>query len=129
MRYINKDDYAPLLETKVPFYVEGASNVFLETIKRGLDDDFNSHENSAYVSVVLRLYEAFGGHAQAKLKIGGHIPFRKVTLTNLLEDESEELDVHKDGSESFVKFKFHGFEVKTVKILVGRASSGAESEG
>ncbi|OCH89390.1 glycoside hydrolase family 38 protein [Obba rivulosa] len=130
LRYVGEDDHAPLLETKTPFSVEGASNVFLETVKRGLDDDFDSHENSAYVSVVLRLYEAFGGHAQAKLNIGGHIPFRKVLLTNLLEDEIEELDVHKDESSSFVKLKLHGFEVKTVKIIVGRAfSSDAESEG
>lgn len=102
----------------------------LETIKRGLDDDFESHENNAYVSVVLRLYEAFGGHAQAKLRIGGHIPFEKVVLTNLLEDETEELEVHEDGSTSFVNLKFHGFEVKTVKILIGRAiSPDAQSEG
>ena len=41
-----------------PFSVSGAHNVFLETIKRGEDDDFKNGTNT---TIVLRLYEAFGG--------------------------------------------------------------------
>lgn len=46
--------------------VENAPNVILETIKRGDDD---KHSKDAEKSVVLRLYEAYGGHAHAKIRM------------------------------------------------------------
>lgn len=63
VRLLEDTSSAPLLKAKPPFIIEGARNVFLETVKRGLDDDFKSHEAP---SVVLRLYEAFGGHGDRK---------------------------------------------------------------
>ena len=49
------------------FSVENAPNVILETIKRGDDDDHS--KKAKETSVVLRLYEAYGGHAQARLRM------------------------------------------------------------
>lgn len=111
-----------------PFIVEGAQNVFLETVKRGEEDSFDSpvdyeSESSLNTTVVLRLYEAFGGHAQAQLKISNHLPVVKAFVTNLLEDEQDELNITRtslyDDGNSVVKLTFRGFEVKTVKLVLG----------
>jgi alpha-mannosidase len=53
---------------KALFSVAGAPNVILETVKRGDDDDFNLNSKGGQ-TVVLRLYEAFGGHARASLNV------------------------------------------------------------
>jgi alpha-mannosidase len=70
-----------------PFFIEGARNVFLETVKRG-DDDFKSMYGAT--TIILRLYEAFGGHAQARLRISDCLPVVKAYTTNLLEDDRED---------------------------------------
>ncbi|OJT14565.1 Alpha-mannosidase [Trametes pubescens] len=120
VRLLEDTAEAPLLKTKPGFSIEGAPNVVLETVKRGLDDDFSKHDTSA-PTVVLRLYEAYGGHAQATFKIASHIPVVKAVLTNLLEDEGEELNLLQTENASLaVKLKFHGFEVKTVKLTLGK---------
>lgn len=105
---------------KSPFTITGASNVFLETIKRGEDDDKKT------TTIVLRIYEALGGHAVAKLNIGAGIEVKKAVLTNLLEDEegSEVLTVDGpsvEGEGKSLKLSFHRFEVKTVKVTIGKA--------
>lgn len=59
---------------KIPFMLEGAENVMLETIKRA-EGDFNDptkgkdqhQEKTKAKSVVLRLFEHLGGRAVAKL--------------------------------------------------------------
>ncbi len=118
MRLLEDTAEAPLLKTKPAFQLEGAPNVFLETVKRGLDDDFESHDSP---SVVLRLYEAYGGHGTVKLKFAEHLSVVKVLITNLLEDKLEELSVYQtEDASSAVKLSFHGFEVKTVKLILGR---------
>ncbi|KAI0640866.1 glycosyl hydrolases family 38 N-terminal domain-containing protein [Trametes meyenii] len=123
VRLLENTDEAPLLKTKPGFSIEGAPNVFLETVKRGLDDDFSAHD-VASPSVVLRLYEAYGGHAQVKFKIAGDIPVVKAVATNLLEDEVEELNLlQTEDSSLAVKLKFHGFEVKTIKLVLGKPGS------
>ncbi|KAI0742249.1 glycoside hydrolase family 38 protein [Daedaleopsis nitida] len=126
VRLLEDTNEAPLLKTKPAFLVEGAPNVFLETVKRGLDDDFSSHDAP---SVVLRLYEAYGGHGIVKLKFAPHLSVVKVLLTNLLEDKIEELGVYQaeDGA-SGVKLSFHGFEVKTVKLILGKPSAVPKRE-
>ena len=78
----------PLAEAKSPFAVEGARNVFLETIKRGEFDDYSASESG--VTVILRLYEAYGGHGTVKLQFAPHLAVAKVLVTNLLEDTLEE---------------------------------------
>ena len=108
----------PLLKTKPAFLIEGAPNVFLETVKRGLDDDFKLAEAS---TIVLRLFEAYGGHGAVKLKLAQHLSVVKVLETNLLEDEIEEHTVYQAEDQSaVVKLNFHGFEVKTIKLVLGK---------
>ncbi|EJF58912.1 glycoside hydrolase family 38 protein [Dichomitus squalens LYAD-421 SS1] len=116
----------PLLKTKPAFLLEGAPNVFLETVKRGLDDNFEKHDAS---TIVLRLYEAYGGHGSVKLKLADHLSVVKVLVTNLLEDELEELSVYQaEDSSSIVKLNFHGFEVKTIKLVLGPKSAVPKRE-
>lgn len=107
-----------------PFLVCGAQNVILETIKRGDDDKMSG---SGPKTIVLRLYEAFGGHATVKLLISSSIGVRKVIITNLLEDDYDEAllfwaaaeEEVEQGYSQYVKLSFRGFEVKTLKLTLG----------
>ena len=107
--------------------MEGAHNVFLETVKRGEDDSFeeavNLDDKSVTTTVILRLYEAYGGHAQARLLISHHLPVLKAITTNLLEDEDEELYVLRSSDDSgcSLSLSFRKFEVKTIKLVLGKA--------
>ena len=145
--------YAPadLLTSRAPssllekplFRILGAPNVILETIKRGEDDFFDRDQpaNSSETpqTIVLRIYESFGGHARAFLRISGALGISKAYETNILEDEVGEdetvktLDVTHDvtdekGKEGEgdveIKLDFRGFEVKTVKLILGGGASG-----
>ena len=105
------------LTDRYPFRVHGAPNVFLETIKRGEDDD------KTKTTIVLRLYEAFGGHALAELHIGAGLGVKKASLTNMMEDDvdSTELSLSSlTSGASKIKLNFHRFEVKTVKLVIGK---------
>ncbi|KAF9529896.1 glycoside hydrolase family 38 protein [Crepidotus variabilis] len=115
-----------------PFSVEGASNVFLETVKRGEYDNFeheaNFDDKATPATIVLRLYEAFGGHAQAKLSISSHLSVVKAFTTNLMEDHDEELYLLRDAetgpdSRCGLSLSFRGFEVKTVKLVLAHNST------
>lgn len=129
VRYLKQGgDISLMSSLKSPFTVHGARNVFLETIKRGEDDSFSSTDfdwasESTKFTLILRLYEAFGGHARAQLKIANHIPISRAFVTNLLEDEGEELNLLRTndsgGEAALVTLDFRGFEVKTVKLVVG----------
>ena len=107
-----------------PFLVSGAHNVILETIKRGDDDDVSG---SGPKTVVLRLYEAYGGHTTVKLLISTAIGIEKAIITNLLEDDNEDELVFtaaaeeeaEQGYSNYLKLSFRGFEVKTVKLTLG----------
>ncbi len=123
VRYVPDDVANHLFKIKPPLSIEGAHNVFLETIKRGEDDDFRPSNISRTTTVVLRLYEAFGGHARIKLNVARHLPVVKAVVTNLLEDEGgEELQGLTSGTDDNLttsfKLDFHGFEVKTVKLTL-----------
>ncbi|KAJ3842876.1 glycosyl hydrolases family 38 N-terminal domain-containing protein [Lentinula raphanica] len=127
VRYLcgDKDALAASSANHPSFAIHGAPNVFLETIKRGEYDEFETPSESdsdSPTTIIARLYEAFGGHAQATIVIGDHFSGRvaKVVTTNLLEDEEEEVQIMDD--EKFgtsVKLNFRGFEVKTLKITLG----------
>jgi alpha-mannosidase len=85
------------------------------------------------MTVILRLYEAFGGHGKVQLNVARHIPVAKAFITNLLEDHEQELSVTRaDSSASSgsdpdtpntmacsMTLSFRGFEVKTVKLVIG----------
>jgi alpha-mannosidase len=98
----------------LPFWLEGAPNIILETIKRG-EDDFEP--NASSTTVILRLYEAFGGHGSVKLHVGKQVPVKRAYVTNILEDTKGELGlVSTTGQHSTLKLEFRSFEVKTVKL-------------
>jgi alpha-mannosidase len=127
VRYLSEPGESLLFALKSPFVVEGAPNVFIETIKRGEGDTFEPDDfdwdNQSTTTIVLRMYEAFGGHAHAQLKIASHIPIFKAYIANLLEDNGDELNVmrtsHPEDTDAVVELDFRGFEVKTVKVVVG----------
>lgn len=121
--------HRPSMVFRSPFWLDGSQNIFLETIKRGEDDDFES--KSASKTVILRLYEAFGGHGRVQLRISPYIRVADAYLTNLLEDHKTALsfvsdvdvDVNaSDRSAALSRFRldldFRGFEVKTVKLMI-----------
>lgn len=108
----------------LPFWLEGAPNIFLETIKRG-EDDFEP--NASGTTVILRMYEAFGGHGSVKLHVGEHVPVKRAYVTNILEDTKGELGlVSTTGAHSTLKLKFRGFEVKTVKLVLETEESDSD---
>ncbi|EIW69817.1 hypothetical protein TREMEDRAFT_43495 [Tremella mesenterica DSM 1558] len=101
-----------------PFSVEHAKNVMLETVKRGEDD-----MASGKTTIILRLFEQYGGHAKATLRISG-LSVSRADLTDILETPTEPLDlvpVHVEGKdeEVLVTLNFRGFEIKTVKLTIG----------
>lgn len=53
-----------LVHSGTPFSVSGATNVVLETVKRGEDD-----KEGKDTTLILRLFEQYGGHANAVLKM------------------------------------------------------------
>ena len=54
------------------------------------------------------------------LQVASYVPIRKASVTNLLEDSGNELNIMRadDSEESgfFRRFEFGGFEVKMVKL-------------
>ncbi|EJD05282.1 glycoside hydrolase family 38 protein [Fomitiporia mediterranea MF3/22] len=119
---------------KPPFSIRGAPNVILETVKRGEDDLFGTASSTTSTTkkpktIILRIYEALGGHAQAFLRVFGAFPVVKAYETNILEDELKELSVFRaneddgnggdDAKDVEIKLDFRGFEVKTVKLVLG----------
>ena len=64
---------APLLTSAAhagPFALKGDRNVVLDTVKRGEDDHFSA--SAAQQTIVLRLYEAYGG--AGKVKVEARLP-------------------------------------------------------
>ena len=85
-----------------PFAAVSAPNVIVESVKPAEDD------TDAFV---LRMYECEGSKTNADVKLG--VPVTKAVLTNLLEDEKEDLPVA-DGALSLA---FKPFEIKTIKFI------------
>ncbi|KAG8887766.1 Glycoside hydrolase, 38 vacuolar alpha mannosidase [Tulasnella sp. 332] len=104
------------LSTASPFIVENASNVILDTVKRGDDDSSDGDP-----TIILRFYEAYGGHARANVMISDKLHVSKATITNLLEEDAESLDLLRsnisDAGTSFA-LCFRGFQVITVQKYV-----------
>jgi alpha-mannosidase len=66
-------------------WVEDAPGVVLDTVKRAEDGD----------ALVLRLYEAHGGRARARVRLG--VPFAGARRSNLLEDDLGPVAVEDDA--------------------------------
>ncbi|ORX40242.1 alpha-mannosidase [Kockovaella imperatae] len=103
----------------LPFRLEGARNVLMESIKRG-EDDFDAHsfvEHKGSKTVILRLHEHMGGRAITKLVLS-KIQVSKAELVNVLEDSLEDLDVKTDEESEEIDLEFRSFEIKTVKLTL-----------
>ncbi|KAH9988748.1 glycosyl hydrolases family 38 N-terminal domain-containing protein [Russula vinacea] len=111
-----------------PFVLFGRDpSVILETIKRG---DLDADGKDGPRTLVLRLYEAFGGHASVGLLI--NVPGVVAAYeTNLLEDDAglEALALEREceggqqrssGESVSIRLAFRGFEVKTIKLVLAR---------
>ena len=105
------------LGASTPFRIHGAPNVVLETIKRGEDDSFDM---SGKQTVICRVFEQFGGHANATLCVDG-LDVLKAELVNIMEDHIEALDVQTGSSikgDCGVKIELRGYEIKTVRLTI-----------
>lgn len=63
-----------------PFKLEGTRNIILDTIKRAEDDHFGSNSKEPQ-TVILRLYEAFGGHGDVSLVTS--LPVESATIVDV----------------------------------------------
>ena len=123
MRLVPGGSPVKLSSLRLPFVVEGPRNVFLETVKRG-DDNFEG--KSRATTIILRFYEAFGGHAQVRLRISRYLPVIRAYTTNLLEDDegaNELRTTHTDNMQMTLSLDFRAFEVKTVKLVLALGMS------
>ncbi|MCO5589556.1 hypothetical protein L7F22_043524 [Adiantum nelumboides] len=96
--------------------------IVFDTVKRG-EDDFDYHEQKASgeTTVILRLYESLGSHAN--VVINSKYPFKSVTRTNMLEDDQEDSNeslqirtTSDEGEQRKVALKVRPFEVVTLKF-------------
>ncbi|CAG8548946.1 8292_t:CDS:10, partial [Diversispora eburnea] len=90
-------------EPKTYFNIENAPNVILNTIKRAEDSD----------DIILRLYEAYGGQAVARLR--SSLQIDHIYETNILEDNKYLIDY---TSEDGAIIKFKPFQIITLKIVL-----------
>lgn len=67
-----------------PFTLSGSRNIILDGIKRAEDDHFSSKSKSQ--TVILRFYEAFGGHGHATVKTP--LPVESATICDVSESLS-----------------------------------------
>ncbi|KAJ2656985.1 Glycoside hydrolase, 38 vacuolar alpha mannosidase [Coemansia sp. RSA 1200] len=93
------------------FSLSGARNVVLDTIKLAEDDTRG---------VIARLYEAFGGHANALLT--AKMPFTSVQKVNILEEPMDD-DTRNSGLNPLpfsktVKVQLKPFEIVTLKFSI-----------
>jgi len=105
LRYLPRDDVpvsvreilGPVTEI---FKLEGlgARNVILDAIKRGEDDTFGFHSRKPVTTVIVRLYEAFGGCANVNLVT--LVNAKEVFLVDVLEREIEQVQVQKQTTDS-----------------------------
>ncbi|KAI9490397.1 galactose mutarotase-like domain-containing protein [Zychaea mexicana] len=63
------------------FRLEEAPNVVMDVLKRAEDSN----------DIIIRLYEAYGGHARARLMCS--LPMKSVSRCNILEDEMESIQI------------------------------------
>ncbi|WPH01047.1 glycoside hydrolase family 38 protein [Acrodontium crateriforme] len=89
----------------------------VDTIKRGEDDADASNgdlPSRTGKHVIVRVYDSLGGQARGTISMGP-IKVKQAWKCNVLEDEVEELNLHKDGLE----ISLRAFEVASYKLLLG----------
>ncbi|KAM0747907.1 alpha-mannosidase [Meredithblackwellia eburnea MCA 4105] len=113
-----------------PFKLKGTRNIILDTIKRAEDDHFGV-KSAAPQTVVLRLYEAFGGHGSVDVLT--ELDVESVTICDILERDLEELPVIQTKTAegepaASVKINFRGFQVISLKFTLGVSPKKAGSQ-
>ena len=89
------------------FALDGDSAIHLDTVKKAEDSD----------DLILRLFEAHGGRAQATLSSA--VGFRSAERTNFLEDsigDNSGLEVVAGSSGTTLKLDLRAFEVMTIRL-------------
>ncbi|ORY82383.1 family 38 glycoside hydrolase [Leucosporidium creatinivorum] len=111
-----------------PFKLNGTRNIILDTIKRGEDDHFAPKSKQGQ-TVILRLYEAFGGHGHAK--ISTPLAVESATICDILERDLEDVTVlqslAKGETTSSFRVDLRGFQVLTLKLHLS-SSSGKKGD-
>lgn len=100
-----------------PVKLTGDSSLILDCVKRGEDDEDVSQDDNIPKrkgkSVILRIYDSLGGHSRGTISTIWKV--QKVTKTNVLEDDLEDVSVADDGS---FDIKLRPFEVATYRLEV-----------
>lgn len=65
-----------------PFEIKGDRNIILDTVKRGEDDHFGSKSRKEQ-TVILRFYEAFGGHGQIEVGVGAGLSVQSASVCDV----------------------------------------------
>ena len=78
------------------FEMRGDRNIVLDTVKRGEDDHFTSTNSSQ--TVVLRIYEAYGGHGTMVLRIRTSREVKTVSICDVSCCLSIDVAILTDGS-------------------------------
>jgi alpha-mannosidase len=96
--------------------IEGPPGLIVDCIKRGEDDEdiavglFPPRKGR---SIIIRIFDSLGGKTNAKL-VWGSIPVKKANITNVLEDDGEELKLAGDGTSTDISLR--AFEVLTIRL-------------
>jgi len=89
------------LSSNWSFLSVDCDNVVVSAVKKAEDGE----------GTIIRLYEAFGQKNQATLTFG--LDIKKVVMTNLMEEEIEELTVESNT----ITVPFKPFEIQTIRII------------
>lgn len=107
-------EYKTSLSTQ-PVKLTGDTSLVLDCVKRGEDDKDVSQDETipkrSGQSVVLRIYDSLGGHSRGTISTIWKV--KKVTKTNILEDDLEDVSISGDGTFSI---KLRPFEVATYRL-------------
>jgi len=99
----------------------GDPGVILETIKRGEDDEdietsLKNIPKRKGRSVILRIFETYGGCASAKIITT--LPIKSVYKTNLLEDDGKAIKFDKGDTCSEILIVMRAFEIVTIRLVL-----------
>jgi alpha-mannosidase len=89
------------------FWLEDDGNIILDTVKPAEDGSGD---------IVVRLYES--KRAASSSVLNTSIPFNKATLTDMLENDIEEMQIEQAERQYSIKLQFKPFEVKTVRLNI-----------
>lgn len=102
--------------SRPPIELKGSDNLILDWIKRGEDDEdvsVDSLPRKTGKSIVVRVYDALGGMGSGTISTVFRL--EKVTKTNILEDDLEDVSLQEDFS---FPIELGPFEIATYRMLL-----------